>query len=78
MKLKKPKESKITMEEFTKLCAEPIDWEQRRYEIAKAVLSNPAFIRTDKSEIYEVFYVDASVKTALKVADKLIEELKGY
>ena len=38
MKLKKPKESKITMEEFTKLCAEPINWEQRRYEVAKAMM----------------------------------------
>lgn len=35
---KKTEEPRITMEEFAKLTTEPIDWEQRRYEIAKDVL----------------------------------------
>ena len=55
-----------------------IDWEQRRYEIAKAVLSNPAFVRIDKYDNgFEVFHVDKTVTTALKAADELIKRLKG-
>ena len=55
-----------------------IDWEQRRYEIAKAVLTNPAFVRRDQYENgIEAFYVDKTVNTALKAADELIERLKG-
>lgn len=38
MRFKNPKESKITMDEFAKLTTEPIDWEQRRYEVAKAMM----------------------------------------
>lgn len=50
-----------------------IDWEQRRYEIAKAamqgVLSNPAFCNTSTNK-------DFPIKIAIYSADKLIEELK--
>ena len=50
---------------------ETIDWEQRRYEIAKdvltALLSNP----TIRGEY-------ASSKVAVDYADALIEELKKY
>ncbi len=49
------------------------DWEQRRYEIAKAamqgVLSNPAFCNTSTNK-------DFPIKIAIYSADKLIEELK--
>ena len=61
MKFKKTKEPKITMEEFTKLYAEPIDWEQRRYEIAK-----DAFILLS----------DIESREAVRWADALIDELK--
>ena len=51
-----------------------IDWEQRRYEIAKAamqgVLSNPAFCNTSTNK-------DFPIKIAVYSADKLIEELKS-
>jgi hypothetical protein len=50
-----------------------IDWEQRRYEIAKAamqgVLSNPAFCNTSTNK-------DFPIKIAIYSANKLIEELK--
>lgn len=52
---------------------ENTDWEQRRYEIAKAamqgVLSNPAFCNTSTNK-------DFPIKIAIYSADKLIEELK--
>lgn len=55
-----------------------VDWEQRRYEIAKAVLTNPAFVRIDRYDNgFEVFHVDKTVATALKAADELIKRLKG-
>ncbi len=51
-----------------------IDWEQRRYEIAKAamqgVLSNPAFCNMSTKK-------DIAIKIAVYSADKLIEELKS-
>lgn len=50
------------------------DWEQRRYEIAKAamqgVLSNPAFCNMSTKK-------DIAIKIAIYSADKLIEELKN-
>lgn len=53
---------------------DPIDWEQRRYEIAKAamqgVLSNPAFCNMSTKK-------DIAIKIAVYSADKLIEELKS-
>ena len=47
----------------------PIDWEQRRYEIAKDVV-----IKT-----LPLYSCDptARVKTAVEIADALIEELKN-
>ncbi|WP_443933951.1 hypothetical protein [Phocaeicola plebeius] len=50
-----------------------VDWEARRYEIAKdamqGVLSNPAFCNTYTNK-------DFPIKIAIYSADKLIEELK--
>lgn len=86
MKLKNPKESKITMEEFTKLCAEPIDWEQRRYEVAKALL--PTVYNLYFSNAYFEQIVEAGVdeehpeflqvinQYVLEQTDELIKELK--
>lgn len=58
-----------------------IDWEQRRYEIAKAVLSNPQMIestrRTVDSYTYTVNDIDKTIGKAVAIADKLIKELKG-
>lgn len=76
MKFKKTKEPKITMEEFTKLCAEPIDWEQRRYEIAK-----DAFILLcdiESREDYRTFNgsLKGVAEEAVRWADALIDELK--
>lgn len=80
MKLKKPKESKITMEEFAKLCAEPIDWEQRRYEIAKdayliivgTIEKAVAEGKTDRENLdyYSMAY------DAISYANVLIEQLQ--
>lgn len=51
-----------------------IDWEQRRYEIAKEMLA--AF---HSSPCFNVFGTDRweRAKTAVKCADILIEELKN-
>lgn len=54
-----------------------IDWEHRRYEIAKAALSNPALVYTEEIGPIKAFDIDKTVKNALKAADKLIKELKG-
>lgn len=58
-----------------------IDWEKRRYEIAKAVLSNPQMIestqRTVGSYTYTVNDIDKTIDKAVAIADKLIEKLKG-
>lgn len=43
-----------------------IDWEQRRYEIAKDVFA----------EIYDIFQNEHSEKVAVRAADALIAELK--
>lgn len=45
-----------------------IDWEQRRYEIAKDVVASLA-------QRHNTMY-DNVVNTAIKIADKLIERLK--
>ena len=45
-----------------------IDWEQRRYEVAKDVLSNATVIHDA--------FKDKAVNFAIKVADIFIEELK--
>ena len=53
---------------------EIIDWEQRRYELAKAVmqgvLSNPAFCGTYSKR-------EAPIIIALDCADNMIKKLKG-
>ncbi len=72
-----PKRKAMKGNDKIKVVKETIDWEMRRFEIAKAVLSNPAFIRTDEYEGISAFHVDYSVKTAIKVADTLIKKLKG-
>lgn len=44
----------------------PIDWEQRRYEIAKDIIASS----------FDQFVANISIKTCLQWADALIEELK--
>lgn len=46
-----------------------IDWEQRKYEIAKEVLPT---ILSNKE-----FFIDESIELALKVADSMVEKLKA-
>lgn len=60
-----------------------INWEQRRYEIAKeamgALISSPSYQFYKVNNYYEV-YIEPSeevAKDAVKYADALIEELKG-
>lgn len=59
----------------------PAQWEKRRYEIAKAVLSNPGLIEFETKEIigtmYNITDIPKTVKNAVKIADMLIKELKG-
>ena len=67
-----------------KYIAEEIDWEQRRYEIAKDVIANmagaiwPEFAIKQNDNGYELVepYGDAISKCAVTVADTLIKELK--
>lgn len=47
-----------------------IDWEQRRYEIAKDVLA--AYATTQDGIV-----VERDVPSAVRIADDLIKELKG-
>lgn len=58
---------------FREAQSKEIDWDQRRYEIAKDVLiawhSNP-------NRICKTFYPENCAKEAVEVADALIEELK--
>lgn len=62
---------------------ESINWEQRRYELAKeamgALISSPSYQFCEVDNYYEV-YIESSedvAKDAMKYADALIEELKG-
>lgn len=50
--------------------ADEIDWEQRRYEIAKDVLA--AYATTQDGIVVEI-----DVPSAVRIADNLIKELKG-
>lgn len=55
-----------------------IDWEQRRYEIAKEML--PFCMKSDETKfpsltVYNI--VRGSAKCAVRIADALIKELKG-
>ena len=52
-----------------KYIAEEINWEQRRYEIAKDVLAG--FAASDRGVLI------ADAQTAVKFADALIKALKG-
>lgn len=55
-----------------------IDWEQRRYEIAKEILPNAAIaVKADPKEwMNGMSYPKASAILAINYADALIEELK--
>lgn len=56
-----------------KFVYDEINWEQRRYEIAKEVLGKLVIWKEDVDEInYE-----RSVRDALQLADELIKQLKG-
>jgi hypothetical protein len=52
----------------------PIDWEQRKYEIAKEVMV--AFFTNPNKEVWNMAG-DAQAKLATIVANNLIEKLKG-
>lgn len=52
---------------------ETIDWEQRRYEIAKSMMA--AFLSNSCSDVYMNTY-ENQAQEAVKYADVLIEELK--
>lgn len=52
----------------------PIDWEQRKYEIAKDVMV--AFFTNPNKEVWNMAG-DAQAKLATIVANNLIEKLKG-
>ena len=50
-----------------------IDWEQRRYEIAKECIA--AFMANSNTAVWQE-HVDAQAKDAVTYADALIEELQ--
>lgn len=50
---------------------EKIDWEQRRYEIAKEY-----FVRYVHSPMYQDYTIKEEAEKAVKIADVLITELK--
>ena len=50
---------------------QPIDWEQRRYEIAKEILASSFSTPMEGTSILSY------VRSCVQVADILIEELKG-
>lgn len=52
----------------------PIDWEQRRYEIAKEVLA--AFLSNSSSNVY-AGTPKQQATDAIQYADALIEELRN-
>ena len=52
---------------------ETIDWEQRRYEIAKSMMA--AFLSNSCSNVYMNTY-ENQAQEAVKYADTLIDELK--
>nr|DAV31104.1 MAG TPA: hypothetical protein [Caudoviricetes sp.] len=52
---------------------ETIDWEQRRYELAKSMMA--AFLSNSCSNVYMNTY-ENQAQEAVKYADVLIEELK--
>ena len=54
---------------FRESQSKEIDWEQRRYEIAKDILPNTIFEYDGKG-------IERGVKDAVKCADALIAELK--
>lgn len=65
-----------------RMVAGNIDWNQRRYEIAKdvlcAMLSNPGLVEGVTADGEPTWDISAPItKTAVKFADLLIEELKG-
>lgn len=51
-----------------------IDWEQRRYEIAKDILAGYASNSSDR--IMNANVLD-QIETSIKIADVLIDKLKG-
>lgn len=57
----------LDFEDVEKEPTTEIDWEQRRYEIAKDVFAS----------IYDIFQNEHLEKVAVRAADALIAELKG-
>lgn len=57
--------------------AKDIDWEQRRYEIAKEILPNAKYYQRYRSDgLLHNLTMEESVKVAVLYADALIAELK--
>lgn len=67
-----PTEAYITLAEPQEQQKKEIDWEQRRFEIAKDILATMFFQPENHS-----LTVEADVDFAVEVADILIEKLKG-
>ena len=68
----KPTEAYITLAKPQEQQKKEIDWEQRRFEIAKDILATMFFQPENHS-----LTVEADVDFAVEVADILIEKLKG-
>lgn len=56
------------------ICSKEIDWEQRRYEIAKAVLASA--ITSDNTQIKVALHQDKIIDYTIELTDKLIDRLR--
>lgn len=54
-----------------------IDWEQRRYEIARDCVANTALLNITTNNREKISQAEFTVETALIYADELIKQLKG-
>ena len=69
-----PTEAYITLaepQEYPQTVKQDIDWEQRRYEIAKEILIKSHF------EKKNTLLYDSEIHSAISYADKIIDKLKG-
>lgn len=77
---KYPKQKAAKMQDAENTTTGPhkgIDWEQRRYEIAKEILPNAKYYQRYRSDgLLHNLTMEESVKVAVLYADALIAELK--
>ena len=66
----KPTEAYITLTEWQEQPKQEIDWEQRRYELAKDILVKTYF---DKKN---TLLYDSDINSAISYANRIIEKLK--